>query len=104
MKLLYILSLAGFLGLSSCATYVGNEKLEGVTTESVSSQIKKNRTTKSQILALYGEPAAKMTNAEGLEAWGYQRQEIILTGETKRLIILFAKNGRVKDYEFIDAG
>ena len=103
MKRLLTLSVLGLsFFLFSCVAYVGNESLKGITAESMSTRIVKNRSTKGHVLAQFGKPEVKATNADGESIWGYQLIEIMQGQEEKQLVIIFGKNGKVKDYSFIE--
>ena len=55
---------------SGCPTS-GNQHLKNETSQSLQSQITKNKTTKSEITALLGEPDTRTTLDNGNEEWAY---------------------------------
>ncbi|ELM3659226.1 outer membrane protein assembly factor BamE [Edwardsiella piscicida] len=55
---------------SGCSTS-GNQHLKTETSQSLQSQITKNKTTKSEITALLGEPDTRTTLDNGNEEWAY---------------------------------
>lgn len=57
--------------VTGCAVKSGNEKLEDVSSESVAKTIIKEKTTKTNVKELYGEPQKVDFLANGLEKWEY---------------------------------
>ncbi len=57
--------------LTGCAVKTGNDKLEDVTSESVGKNIIKEKTTKTKVKEIYGEPQKVDFLANGLEKWEY---------------------------------
>ena len=55
---------------SGCSTS-GNQHLKNETSQSLQSKITKNKTTKSEITALLGEPDTRTTLDNGNEEWAY---------------------------------
>ena len=56
---------------TGCAVKSGNEKLEDSTNESIGKMIIKDKTTKSNVKELLGEPQKVDFLANGLEKWEY---------------------------------
>ena len=57
--------------VTGCAVKSGNDKLEDNTNESISKMITKEKSTKSNIKELLGEPQKVDFLANGLEKWEY---------------------------------
>ena len=57
--------------LTGCAVKTGNDKLEDVTSESVGKNITKEKTTKTKVKEIYGEPQKVDFTANGFEKWEY---------------------------------
>ena len=99
--------------LAGCATS-GNEKLKEYTQSSISQKITEGKTTKNEVTAAMGQPAAVSFTDAGNEIWTYrharatpQAQNFIpLVGlissgadvKTKELVIMFNKNDVVSKY------
>ena len=63
-------------------------------------KIRANETTKDQIYSYFGEPLEKGFDS-GYETWTYSYNFWSVTGlQTKRLYILFNKEGTVRTYSF----
>lgn len=56
--------------ISGCSTS-GNQHLKNETSQSLQSKIIKNKTTKSEIIAILGEPDTRTTLDDGNEEWTY---------------------------------
>lgn len=62
--------------------------------------IRNHYTTKTEILEWFGVPFKEGTE-DGLEMWTYQYDQYSLgSTDSKDLVILFDKNGRVKAYRY----
>jgi len=109
---------AGALAFTGCAnsTY-GNEKLSNATEKSINQKIIKGKTTKAEIKQMFGTPSDVNYLPNNEQQWVYSFSKgkiktatmIPIVGmfaggtksETKKLTIVFDKNGIVKDYMFI---
>lgn len=100
MKIYTVLLLAFFL--VSCETYVGNQQLALQDASTINKQIIKNKTTKNDVLAMFGKPGVKATDENGEIIWGYTATEIMYGQDSKQLIIHFNSRGKVAKYSFID--
>jgi outer membrane protein assembly factor BamE (lipoprotein component of BamABCDE complex) len=104
--------------LAGCATS-GNEKLKEHTQSSISQKITEGKTTKNEVTAALGQPAAISFTDAGNEIWTYkharatpQAQNFIpLVGlissgadvKTKELVIMFNKDDVVSKYTMREA-
>ena len=57
--------------VTGCAVKSGNDKLEDVTSESVGKNIIKEKSTKTKVKEIYGEPQKVDFMSNGLEKWEY---------------------------------
>ncbi|MEI7087757.1 hypothetical protein LHL03_08790 [Pectobacterium carotovorum] len=112
MKKFIIVTLVS-LTLSGCYSF-GNQTLKNVTQEDVKAKIVKGKTTKSEVLTVFGEPDKRITSDDE-EKWSYSMHNYrskptsyipivgILTGgtdiEEKSILITF-KGEKVSSYEF----
>ena len=69
-RIIAMTALASVL-VTGCAVKSGNDKLEDNTNESISKMITKEKSTKSNIKELLGEPQKVDFLANGLEKWEY---------------------------------
>jgi outer membrane protein assembly factor BamE (lipoprotein component of BamABCDE complex) len=69
--LLFTILILSSVYLSGCASTQGNAKLATINSTMLSKKIVKFKTTKQQILNMYGEPMTKTTNSEGDSKWTY---------------------------------
>ena len=99
--------------LSGCAS-VGNESIADATSESVSAQLIKGRSTQENVRALYGDPVKTSFTDTGNEIWEYEfsrlhskPQNFIpyvnlvssgAEGDKKSLVIFFDKTKVVRQY------
>ena len=99
--------------LAGCATS-GNEKLKDHTQSSISQRITEGKTTKNEVTAALGLPAAVSFTDGGNEIWTYKHARatpqaqnfipfvgLISSGadvKTKELVLMFNKDGVVTKY------
>jgi outer membrane protein assembly factor BamE (lipoprotein component of BamABCDE complex) len=99
--------------LSGCAS-VGNETIADATSESVSTQLVKGKTTQTQVRQLYGDPLKTSFTDSGNESWEYEfsRMQSKPTnfvpyvnliysgaeGDKKSLVVFFDKSKVVRQY------
>jgi outer membrane protein assembly factor BamE (lipoprotein component of BamABCDE complex) len=99
--------------LAGCATS-GNEKLKDHTQSSISQRITEGKTTKNEVTAALGQPAAVSFTDGGNEIWTYKHARatpqaqnfipfvgLISSGadvKTKELVLMFNKDGVVTKY------
>ena len=99
--------------LSGCAS-VGNESIADATSESVSAQLIKGRTTQANVRGLYGDPATTTFTDSGNEIWEYDFSRMHskptnfipyvnlihsgAEGDKKSLVIFFDRSKVVQQY------
>ena len=104
----------GLLTMAGCAGKSGNEKLGSMTKEQVSQQIVKGKSTKADVQAMLGDPTSASFDKDNNTQWTYVHARadakavnyipfvsIFAHGyntTTKSLVVLFDKDGVVKDY------
>ena len=101
--------------LTGCAVKTGNDKLEDVTSESVGKNITKEKTTKTKVKEIYGEPQKVDFTANGLEKWEYHHSRSVQKGvnyvpvvnlfvkgtdDTKKTLIVLFDGNVVKTHSF----
>jgi hypothetical protein len=102
-----------FVLLGGCAS-VGNESIADATSESVSAQLVKGRTTQENVRGLYGDPAKTTFTDTGNEIWEYDFSRMHskptnfipyvnlihsgAEGDKKSLVIFFDKSKVVRQY------
>lgn len=107
-----------FFSVSGCMSIQGGQ--QSIADESKVSQIRKGKSTKVDIMNLFGEPGGKSFEENGDEVWVYMytktsvdpKTYIPIVGafaggassKTNNLSIVFAKNGVVKSYSTNTAG
>jgi outer membrane protein assembly factor BamE (lipoprotein component of BamABCDE complex) len=120
MRIINILTIIISLILfCACSSKSGNQFLEKLSTEEISTKIIKGETTKSQIQNLYGKPYDIDLLAEGKETWLYIFTKSTAKGVnyipyvnlaysgtndiTKKLKILFNSSGIVEFFSLTDS-
>jgi hypothetical protein len=99
--------------LAGCAS-VGNESIADATSESVSAQLIKGRTTQQDVRAVYGDPSKTSFTDSGNEIWEYNFSRLHskptnfvpyvnlihsgAEGDKKSLVIFFDKTKIVRQY------
>jgi outer membrane protein assembly factor BamE (lipoprotein component of BamABCDE complex) len=99
--------------LSGCAS-VGNERIADASSQTVSEQLVKGRTTQSQVRELYGDPAKSSFTDSGNEIWEYEFSRLHskptnfipyvslihsgAEGDKKSLVIFFNKSKVVQQF------
>jgi hypothetical protein len=99
--------------LAGCAS-VGNESIADATSESVSAQLIKGRTTQQDVRAVYGDPSKTSFTDSGNEIWEYNFSRMHskptnfvpyvnmihsgAEGDKKSLVIFFDKTKIVRQY------
>jgi outer membrane lipoprotein-sorting protein len=99
--------------LSGCAS-VGNESIADATSESVSAQLIRGRTTQADVRGFYGDPAKTTFTDSGNEIWEYNFSRLHskptnfvpyvnmihsgAEGDKKSLVIFFDKTKIVRQY------
>ena len=105
--------------LCACAAKTGNQFLEKTSNEQIEAYLVKGRTTKDQVRQGFGDPLDIDFLPNGLENWTYSfsRSEakainfvpyanLVYSGTndtTRRLKILFSKNGTVESHAFTNS-
>lgn len=100
--------------ISGCAVKTGNEKLANMEKSQIDNQIVKGKSTKSDVVALMGDPDKTDFDNNGNEKWTYIHMRKASKGinyvpvvswfiagtndTTKTLTVLFSDNGIVKNY------
>jgi len=103
--------LSAFLG--GCAS-VGNDRIADATSESVSQQIFKGKTTQTQVRQLYGDPMKTSFTDSGNEIWEYEFSRLHskptnfvpyvnavysgAEGDKKSLVVFFDKSKVVRQF------
>jgi outer membrane protein assembly factor BamE (lipoprotein component of BamABCDE complex) len=108
------LVISGIL-LTGCAVKTGNEKLQDVTKESVTTIIKNGSTTKAEIRNHLGEPTNVDFMDSGLEKWQYNHSRAVEKGinyvpvvnwfvrgtnDTKKTLVILFDGDIVKNHTF----
>jgi hypothetical protein len=99
--------------LSGCAS-VGNERIADASSQTVSEQLVKGRTTQVQVRELYGDPAKSSFTDSGNEIWEYEFSRMHskptnfipyvslihsgAEGDKKSLVVFFNKSKIVQQY------
>lgn len=110
---IFLLAGLSFVLLSGCSS-VGNERIADATSESVSAQLVKGRTTQEHVRELYGDPAKTSFTDSGNEIWEYEFSRLHskpinfvpyvnliysgAEGDKKSLVIFFDKSKIVREY------
>jgi len=120
MKKLTVISMIAMSVLvSGCATKKGNQCLEKMSYEDVSTKLVKGQTTKEQVRVSFGEPTDIDILPDGRENWQYSFVRSTLKGAsyipyanlvyngtndtTKKLKVLFNDKDKVEHYAFSTA-
>jgi hypothetical protein len=110
---MFLLAGLSFVLLGGCSS-VGNERIADATSESVSAQLIKGRTTQENVRQLYGDPAKTSFTDSGNEIWEYDFSRLHskpinfvpyvnliysgAEGDKKSLVIFFDKSKVVREY------
>lgn len=113
-----LLGLVIVILLSACATS-GNVKLQEQTQSSISQQITEGKTTKSDVVNIFGQATKVSLTNEGTEVWTYEHSRatphaknfvpfvrLISSSadvKTKQLVILFNKDNVVSKYTMTES-
>jgi outer membrane protein assembly factor BamE (lipoprotein component of BamABCDE complex) len=104
---------AVMMSFAGCAS-VGNESLRQESESSVQTKIVEGKTTREEVRAMFGSPAATSFTDGGLEIWNYELSKMkadavnyiplvglfgsSASGTKKTLVVLFDENNVVKKY------
>jgi len=87
-----ILSLIIF-GVVGCSSTAGNNTISNENKQSVSAKIKNGKTTKNEVLALFGNPVRETTTGSNEEQWLYSSYKSDMTALTYVPIINLFSSG-----------
>ena len=115
LSVMLVLVFVAAVSLSGCAS-AGNESIANQNNQKLSQKIIKNQTTKAQIKEMFGDPEKTTFNDAGELMWTYKFSQGHRTvgsyipvvdwfvnqykGHDKSLVVLFHKDGTVKNYNF----
>jgi outer membrane protein assembly factor BamE (lipoprotein component of BamABCDE complex) len=93
------------VGFSGCSVKTGNTNLENMSQSHIQKVIIKGKTTQNEIRGRFGEPSSTSILPTGEQSWMYMFAKARSgffsgTSRGRTLIIMFDKNGIVKNYTF----
>ena len=104
---------------TGCAFSSGTAKIQNQSNQKLSQKLIKNKTTKNQVLQIFGKPTNKVINQNGNLEYIYQYNvlhnhfisfvpliDFFVQGQNqinKKLIILFHKNGTIKNWTWLNS-
>lgn len=91
---------SSFLFVSCDGHIAGNKQVVQMSSEELSRNLKKGKTTQAEVISLLGEPNDRMTNSDGDQLWGYSGTRLgeALVMKDRALLLSFSKGGVLKDY------
>lgn len=106
MKALYISIVVIAVGIVGCVQVpprgIGTDAKNPLTTGQIQITLKKDVTTQSEVVEVFGSPNLVSLNADGIEVWTYQRHATVAaasSSSTYGTIILFGGSQNAAGFE-----
>lgn len=84
-------------GCQSQPTASGNPLLKYETSQSISSKVKKSRTTKANVIEILGQPGQKLQSGNGGEIWVYEYKEVTSGFTVDKMLKMAQAGSKVVD-------